>query len=109
MHNQSLLFLEQKQELTALWELHRVADWPVSSIPCEGELMTLDTVVVGCLTYYFDEHSLDQQRVEILQDCLGDLEGLLLDLESEAKTYFERLKRLGELLLAIGRSSLPFS
>ena len=103
MPDQFQMFREQEQELSTLWELHQAAEWPASGKPREGELMTLDTVVAGCVTYYFDEQNLDDQRVGILQDCLADLEDLMLELESETQGYFERLKRLGELLLDIGR------
>ena len=90
--------------LSALWQEHQVADWPLSGESNEGQLMTLDTVVAGCVTYYFEEHSLDQQRIGILDDCLVDLENLVSDLESDSGAYFERLQRLGKLLLVINRS-----
>ena len=90
--------------LSALWREHQAADWPVSGEANEGELMTLDTVVAGCVTYYFEEQGLDEQRVGILDDCLTDLENLASDLEPDSKAYFERLRRLGKLLLAMNRS-----
>ncbi|MEW6245728.1 MAG: hypothetical protein AB1555_03345 [Nitrospirota bacterium] len=62
--------------------------------------MTLDTVISGCVIYYLDsEEGLDKPRVNILQDCLADLNGLLPDLTEEVSPYFERLRRLAELLL----------
>jgi len=88
--------------LSSLWDLHVSADWPVGGDAHEGELMTLDTVVAGCVTYYFEERELDAQRVGILHDCLADLKNLLSDLEPEAQAYFERLQQLGELLLTLG-------
>ncbi len=88
--------------LSSLWELHLSADWPVEGNVHEGELMTLDTVMAGCVTYYVEERELDPQRVGILQDCLVDLKNLMSDLESDAQAYFERLQQLGELLLKLG-------
>ncbi len=87
-------------EIASLWEVHRSAGWPHLSSPNEGELMTLDTVISGCVIYYLDsEAGLDKPRVNILQDCLADLNGLLPDLNEEVSPYFERLRRLAELLL----------
>ena len=93
------------QDLTRLWERHQAAEWPVSVGPREGELMTLDTVVSGCVTYFFEEHHLDPQRVTILEDCLSDLENVLPELGEEPLDYFERVKRLGALLLEVDRQS----
>ncbi|MDT7043002.1 hypothetical protein [Candidatus Nitronereus thalassa] len=85
--------------ISTLWQVHQDADWPVSGDTHEGELMTLDTVVAGCVTYFLEERELDAQRVGILQDCLADLESLMSDLDSEAQTYFERLQQLGGWIL----------
>jgi hypothetical protein len=88
--------------VSSLWQEHQDAEWPVSGDAHEGELMTLDTVVAGCVTYYLEEQELDTQRVGILQDCLTDLETLMSDLDSEAQPYFERLQQLGKLIIKIG-------
>ena len=89
--------------LSALWQEHQAADWPVSGEVNEGQLMTLDTVVAGCVTYYFEEQSLDEKRLVILDDCLADLENLVSDLEPDSGAYFERLQQLGKLLLDMNR------
>lgn len=91
------------QDLTRLWEIHQAAEWPVGVGSREGELMTLDTVISGCVTYFFEEHELDPQRVTILEDCLSDLEAALPELTEEPLDYFQRVKQLGSLLLAVGR------
>jgi len=62
--------------------------------------MTLDTVISGCVTYYLEsEDGLDPQRIDILESCLGDLNGLLSELADDASEYFERLRTLASLLL----------
>jgi hypothetical protein len=87
-------------DILSLWQVHRDAGWPKVSGPHEGELMTLDTVISGCVTFFLEsEDGLDPQRVEILESCLTDLNGLLPDLAEEAEPYFERLRRLADLLL----------
>jgi len=88
--------------LATLWDEHQSADWPVTGDAHEGELMTLDTVVAGCVTYYFEERELDDPRVEILKDCLDDLETLMSELDPDCHPYFVRLQQLGELLLKLG-------
>lgn len=94
---------ENDQDLTRLWEIHRAAEWPVEVGSREGELMTLDTVVSGCVAYFFEEHHLDPQRVTILEDCLCDLEAVLPELSEEPLGYFKRVRQLGALLLEVGR------
>ncbi|MYC27549.1 MAG: hypothetical protein F4X63_06090 [Nitrospira sp. SB0662_bin_26] len=91
------------QDLTRLWEIHQAAEWPIGVGSREGELMTLDTVVCGCVTYFFEERDLDPQRVAILEDCLSDLEAALPELTEEPLDYFQRVKQLGALLLEVGR------
>ena len=91
------------QDLTRLWEIHQAAEWPAGVGSREGELMTLDTVVSGCVTYFFEERDLDPQRVAILEDCLSDLEAALPELAEEPLHYFQRVKQLGALLLEAGR------
>lgn len=87
-------------DLSSLWLVHQQAGWPRGAGPNEGELMTLDTVISGCVTYYLESpDGLDPQRVHILEDCLSDLAGLMPDLAEEAAEYFERLHTLGRLLL----------
>lgn len=87
-------------DLVELWRTHKATDWPIFTDPNQGELMTLDTVISGCVTYYLDSaEGLDPQRVVMLEECLADLNGLLPDLTDEAAAYFERARTLACLLL----------
>lgn len=62
--------------------------------------MTLDTVISGCVVFYLDSpEGLDHQRIAIVKDCLGDLEDLTTDLDTDSQAYFLRLRQLGKLLL----------
>ena len=88
-----------RDKLDEVWQVHQSADWPQDLGSDEGQLMTLDTVIGGCMTYYFDEHDLDDQRVEILRDCMADLEGMVPELSGMATEYFRRLRFLGTTLL----------
>ena len=87
--------------ITSAWETHCSEGWPTFASPNQGQLMTLDTVISGCVVFFLDSpEGLDHQRVEILKDCLADLEAVTLELETDCQPYFVRLHRLGELLLA---------
>ncbi|MGB0909497.1 MAG: hypothetical protein ACPGYT_03985 [Nitrospirales bacterium] len=86
-------------DLKELWLIHQDAKWPESLDGAEGQLMMLDTVIVGCITYYEEENELDSQRVVILQDSLLELGDLLVDLPEEGMEYFSRLQQLGNLIL----------
>ncbi len=83
-----------------LWTAHQQARWPKGIGAHEGELMTLDTVIGGCVTYYLEEQGLDEPRFAILDDCLTDLVALLPELRDEAEEYFGRLLALGRMLMA---------
>ena len=87
--------------ITSAWETHCSEGWPTFASPNQGQLMTLDTVISGCVVFFLDSpEGLDHQRVEILKDCLADLEAVTSELETDCQPYFVRLRRLGELLLA---------
>jgi hypothetical protein len=92
--------------IASVWQAHSQATWPQLSDPNEGQLMTLDTVIGGCAVYYLDTaEGLDAGRVEILRDCIADLDNLLEDLSDEPLSYFRRLRLLAELLLTSAQSA----
>jgi hypothetical protein len=87
-------------ELDQLWLIHREAGYPQLAGPNAGQLMTLDTVICGCVTYYLESaHQLDSQRHLMLEDCMADLAALLPELDDVAAHYFERLQNLARLML----------
>jgi hypothetical protein len=89
-----------RSAIITAWERHCADDWPQFSSPHQGPLMTIDTVIGGCVVYYLDgADGLDDQRLAILEDCLHDLDDLTGELEAEYQPYFLRLRQLGSLLL----------
>ncbi|HEX7765093.1 MAG TPA: hypothetical protein VF443_00165 [Nitrospira sp.] len=87
--------------ITSAWDTHCSEGWPLFASPNQGQLMTLDTVISGCVVFFLDSpEGLNHQRVEILKDCLADLEEVTSELDADCQPYFVRLHRLGELLLA---------
>ena len=91
-----------RETVGRLWEVHKRVDWPRMSSDLEGPLMTLDTVISGCVVYFLDsQEGLDDQRRRILGDCLADLETIEPELDEECLSYFQRLHELGALLLTM--------
>jgi hypothetical protein len=89
-----------RSKIAAAWEQHCATNWPHFSSPHQGQLMTIDTVISGCVVFYLDSaEGLDAQRVAIVKDCLEDLDELSETLDSESKIYFVRLRELGAMLL----------
>lgn len=88
-----------REKLHEVWQVHQDAEWPSDLGSDEGQLMTLDTVIGGCLTYFFDEQDLDEPRVVILRDCLAELEDVVEAIPEAASEYFHRLQSLGTTLL----------
>lgn len=87
------------QKFMEIWGMHQSDQWPGNLGAEEGHLMTLDTVIGGCVSFYLEEYRLDEQRVDILRDCLAELEGLVAELPDESLEYFRRLRYLGVWLL----------
>jgi hypothetical protein len=90
-----------RDTIAAAWDQHCGNDWPQFTSPNQGQLMTLDTVISGCVVFYLDSpEGLDDRRIAIVRDCLEDLDNLTPELDTDSQTYFLRLRQLGELLLA---------
>lgn len=94
-----------RRAIETAWEQHSSNGWPQFSSPHEGQLMTLDTVISGCVVYYLEcSDGLDNQRLDIVKDCLRELDDLTAELEIDCVPYFRRLRELGELLLNVQSS-----
>ena len=84
----------------SLWETHKTERWPQVGNQQEGPLMTLDTVISGCVVYFLDSpEGLDAQRISIVEDCVADLDSLIDELDEDCLPYFQRLRHLGALLI----------
>lgn len=95
-----------RQMIATAWEQHCEHGWPQFSSPHQGQLMTLDTVISGCVVYYLDgSDALDTQRIAIVKDCLEDLDGLAEELDADSQAYFSHLRQLGAMLLETTISS----
>ena len=91
-----------RETVGRLWELHKQEEWPRVAARLEGPLMTLDTVISGCVVYFLDsQDGLDDKRRAMFGDCLADLETIEQEIEEECLSYFQRLHELGALLLLL--------
>jgi hypothetical protein len=90
-----------RDAVLSLWEAHKEERWPQVGNQHEGPLMTLDTVISGCVVYFLDSpEGLDTQRIRIVEDCVADLDTLADELDEDCRLYFQRLRQLGALLIA---------
>ncbi|WP_245687181.1 hypothetical protein [Streptacidiphilus griseoplanus] len=93
---------KQEQAVARLWKEHVRTDFPAR---LRGEelagvdLVLLDTYVAGCVsTWLSNRGSLDEERRQILRDCLADLDTVLpLLTETQEVRYYERLRELAVL------------
>ena len=89
-----------RDAVPSLWETHKEERWPQVDSQIEGPLMTLDTVISGCVVYFLDSpEGLDPQRIRILEECVADLDTLTGELDEDCRPYFQRLRQLGALLI----------
>lgn len=94
-----------RNAVLSLWEAHKDERWPQVGNQHEGPLMTLDTVISGCVVYFLDSpDGLDAQRIGIVEDCVADLDSLTDELDGDCLPYFHRLRSLGALLIATQHS-----
>lgn len=89
-----------RDEVATAWKQYCVVGWPQFTSPHQGPLMTLDTVISGCVVFFLDSpEGLDPQRIALVRDCLDELNELTAELDTDVQAYFLRLRRLGEMLL----------
>ena len=95
-----------RDAVLSLWATHKEEPWPQVGTQQEGPLMTLDTVISGCVVYFLDSpEGLDAQRIAIVEDCVSDLDNLTDDLGEDCQLYFQRLRQLGTLLITTNRTT----
>ena len=89
-------------EILKLWQQYSSAAFPkgydgkeISGI----NLPLLDVEIAGYIRMYVNHGTLDFRRVESLRELLIDLNTVILLLDSEELTYFNRLRELANLVL----------
>lgn len=90
-------------EIHALWQQHASSVFPKEYGDKEINkinLSLLDAEIAGCIHMYIHNGAkLDPQRVKHLRARLIDLNTLVLLLDREELVYFDRLRKLANLVL----------
>jgi hypothetical protein len=91
-----------RSEILELWQQHSSAAFPKAygSKINRIDLPLLDAEIAGCIHMYMNNGGkLDAQRIKILRERLIDLNTIVLLLDSEELIYFDRLRKLANLVL----------
>ena len=90
-------------EISELWQQHSSAVFPNGYGDREINrinLPLLDAEIAGCVRIYLHNGGkLDAQRVKTLRKSLIDLNTIVVLLNSEELMYFDRLRKLANLVL----------
>jgi hypothetical protein len=90
-------------ELLALWQQYSSAAFPKGYGDKEINrinLSLLDAEISGCIRLYIlNEGKIDSQQVKVLRDRLIDLNTIILLMERDDSIYFDRLRRMANLVL----------
>ncbi len=90
-------------ELIELWQQHSSAAFPEGYGEKEINrinLSLLDAEMAGCIRLYIhNDGKIDPQQVRILQNRLIDLNAILLLMDHEELIYFDRLRKMANLVL----------
>jgi hypothetical protein len=90
-------------EIAELWQQHSSVAFPKGyggQNTNKIDLPLLDAEIAGCIhTYVHNGAKLDAQRIMTLRKRLIDLNTVVLLLDNEALIYFDRLRKLANLIL----------
>jgi hypothetical protein len=90
-------------EILELWQQHSSAAFPKGygeKIINGIDLPLLDAEIAGCIRMYVHKNGqLDSRYVKSLRQSLVDLNTIVLLLNSEELIYFDRLRKLANLIL----------
>jgi hypothetical protein len=64
------------------------------------DLLSIDTFSAGCISVFVENRGkLDKKRIEILRNCIDDLDSIFEKLTGEVKAYFSELWKLSKMVL----------
>lgn len=90
-------------EIAELWQQHSSAAFPKGYGGQNTniiDLPLLDAEIAGCIRMYMhNDAKLDAQRIKTLRVRLIDLNTVVLLLDNEELMYFDRLRKLANLVL----------
>jgi hypothetical protein len=90
-------------ELMELWQQHHASAFPKGYGDKEinrVNLSLLDAEVAGCIRLYINNGGkIDPQQVKMLRDRLIDLNTIILLMDRDELIYFDRLRKMANLVL----------
>ncbi len=89
-------------EILELWEQHSSATFPKGYGVKELngiDLSLLEAEIAGCILIYVNHGTLEYRHLETLSNRLIDLNTLVLLMNREELIYFNRLRKLADLIL----------
>ena len=89
-------------EIVEMWQQHSASAFPIgygSKEINQIDLPLLDAEITACIRMYMHSAKLDAQRIRTLRERLIDLNTIVLLLDNEELVYFDRLRKLADLVL----------
>ena len=90
-------------ELSELWQQYSSAAFPTGYVDKEVNrinLSLLDAEIAGCVRLYIHNNGkIDPQQVKVLRERLIDLNAIILLMDRDEAIYFDRLRRMANLVL----------
>jgi len=90
-----------RAEIEGAWNAHyfrafprECADRDVAGV----SLTSCDTFLAGCISYFVENGTLDQERTDAVANVCADLERVMPRLSGDAHAYFSELLALGKAL-----------
>ena len=94
-------------KIKILWEEFKSIPYPNEAHIEHLDLELLDGDIAGCVsTFIANKGNLDTKNIQILKECLLELDRDLNELPQPAKEYFTKLKILGRLVIDSSQSKL---
>jgi hypothetical protein len=90
-------------ELMELWQQYSSSAFPTGYSEKEVNrinLSLLDAEIAGCVRHYIhNDGKIGSQQVKVLRDRLIDLNAIILLMDRDEAIYFDRLRRMADLVL----------
>ena len=90
-------------ELIGLWQQHSSAAFPKGYGDKEINrinLSLLDAEIAGCVRLYIhNDGKIDSQQIKIVRNRLIDLNAIILLMDRDELIYFDRLRKMANLVL----------
>jgi hypothetical protein len=90
-----------RAEIESAWNAHYFRAFPHECAAKEVDgvcLTSCDSLLAGCISYFVENGTLDQERTDAVASVCADLERVMPHLNDDARGYFSELLALGKAL-----------